>query len=124
MSDSEARMKPLTNRYLATLLLSMTARTAMADRLVDPTQPASSRPATNGESLSVRLEAILQSGERRIAIVNGQIVRAGDRIGAIQILQVNESSVSYSQAGETHLARLQETSMQVRHNVVHPKEAS
>lgn len=117
-------MKTLTNRYLATLLLSMTARTAMADRLVDPTQPASPRPATSGEALGVRLEAILQSGEHRIAIVNGKVVRAGDRIGPIQILDVSANSVSYSQAGQTHLARLQETSMQVRHNVVHPKEAS
>jgi hypothetical protein len=111
-------MQTLNNRYLATLLLSMTAKAAMADRLVDPTQPAHSRRANTGETLAaVRLEAILQSSERRLAIVNGKVVRAGDRVGSIQILEVNTDSVRYSRGGETNVARLAATPMQVRHNV-------
>lgn len=118
-------MQALNNRYLATLLLSMTAKAAMADRLMDPTQPAHSRPANNGETLeAVRVEAILQSGERRLAIVNGKVVRAGDRVGSIQILEVNSNGVRYSRGGETNIARLTGKPMQVRHNVDESGEAS
>jgi MSHA biogenesis protein MshK len=118
-------MQALNNRYLATLLLSMTAKATMADRLVDPTQPAHARAANTGETLAaVRLEAILQSGERRLAIVNGKVVRAGDRLGAIQILEVNSDSVRYSRGGETSVARLAAKPMQVRHNVVPAGEGS
>ena len=111
-------MQALNNRYLATLLLSMTAKAAVADRLVDPTQPAHTRPADSGETLpAIRVEAILQSGERRLAIVNGQVVRAGDRVGSIQILEVNADGVRYSRGGQTNVARLTAKPMQVRHNV-------
>lgn len=118
-------MKTLSNPYLATLLLSMTAKAALADRLADPTRPADARPETNGDTLAaVRVEAILQSGERRLAIVNGKVVRAGDRVGAIQILEVNVDGVRYSRAGESHVARLEARSMQVRRNVVQSEEES
>jgi hypothetical protein len=118
-------MQALNNRYLATLLLSMTARAATADRLVDPTQPAHLRPTNASETLpSVRVEAILQSGERRVAIVNGKVVRAGDRVGSIQILEVNTDGVRYSRGGETNVARLTTKPMQVRHNVEPSGEAS
>jgi hypothetical protein len=111
-------MQALNNRYLATLLLSMTAKAAMADGLMDPTQPAHARSANTGETLAaVRVEAILQSGERRLAIINGKVVRAGDRLGSIQILEVNPDGVRYSRNGETNVARLTAKPMQVRHNV-------
>lgn len=118
-------MKTLSNPYLATLLLSMTAKAAFAERLADPTRPADTRPATTGESLnSVRVEAILQADGRRLAIVNGKVVRAGDRVGPIQILEVRADGVRYSRAGETNIARLEGRPMQVRHNVVQPEEES
>jgi hypothetical protein len=118
-------MQALHNRYLATLLLSMTAKTAMSDRLVDPTQPAHTRSANTAESLpAVRVEAILQSGERRLAIVNGKVVRAGDRVGSIHILEVHIDGVRYSRGGETNVARLTGKPMQVRQNVVQSGEGS
>ena len=116
-------MTMLTNRYLATLLLSMTAKAAVADRLLDPTRPADARPTSNGETLgAVRVEAILQSDGRLLAIVNGKVVRAGDRVGAIQILEINANGVRYSRAGATRIALLEGQSMQVRHNVVHSED--
>jgi hypothetical protein len=118
-------MQALNNRYLATLLLSMTAKAALADRLMDPTQPAHARPENTGETLpAVRVEAILQSGERRLAIINGKVVRAGDRVGSIHILEVNADGVRYSLGGETNVARLTTKPMQVRHNVERSGEES
>lgn len=118
-------MQALNNRYLATLLLSMTAKSAMGDRLVDPTQPAHARATNTAETLPpVRVEAILQSGERRLAIVNGKVVRAGDRVGSIHILEVHADGVRYSRGGETNVVRLTGKPMQVRHNVVQSGEDS
>jgi len=118
-------MQALNNRYLATLLLSMTAKAAIADRLVDPTQPAHARPENTGETLAaVRVEAILQSDERRLAIVNGKVVRAGDRVGSIQILEVNSDGVRYSRGGETNVAHLATKPMPVRQNIARSGEES
>jgi hypothetical protein len=117
-------MKTLTHPYLATLLLSMTAKAAVADRLVDPTRPASRGSAVSTASEAIRVEAILRSGDRHLAIVNGKIVRAGDQVGAVQILEVFGDGVRYSHAGQSHVVRLDLRTMQVRRNVAHQEDPS
>ena len=69
-------MKAMHHPYLAALLLTMSARAA-ADRLADPTRPPQASDTTNGPlQESVRVEAVLRSKERDLAIVNGKIVPA------------------------------------------------
>ena len=113
-------MKTLSNPYLATLLLTMTAQSALADRLVDPTRPANARPVTAAEKIAapVRLEAILRSDGVDVAIVNGKVVRAGDVIGAARIDAVFPDGIRYTRDGQSHTARLDTKRMQVRRNVV------
>jgi len=118
-------MKSLSNRYLATLLLSMTAKAAFADRLVDPTQPAHARPATNGEVITpVRVEAIMQSGGARLAIVNGKVVRAGDHVGDARIDEVLNDGVRFTRDGHSQVARLDSHLIQVRQPVAPAKDES
>jgi hypothetical protein len=52
------------------------------------------------------------------------VVRAGDRLGAIQILEVSTDGVRYSRGGETNVVRLSGKPMQVRHNVERRGEES
>jgi MSHA biogenesis protein MshK len=112
-------MKPMSNFCFAAILLSVTAGTAVADRLMDPTRPASAKADTTAEPTdSIRLEAILRSGERRLAIVNGKIVRAGERIGGVRIDEVFADGVRYTRDGQSHIARLTHTAIPVRQNVV------
>jgi MSHA biogenesis protein MshK len=113
-------MKTLTNPYLATLLLTMTAQSALADRLVDPTRPANAKAVSSSEKNTdaVRLEAILRSDGAQLAIVNGKVVRAGDRIGATRIDAVLSDGIRYTRDGRSHTARLDSKAMQVRRNVV------
>jgi MSHA biogenesis protein MshK len=112
-------MKPMSNYYLAAILLSAAARTASADRLADPTRPASAKADTTAEPTdSIRLEAILRSGERHLAIVNGKVVRAGERIGGALIDEVLADGVRYTRDGQSHTARLNHTAISVRQNVV------
>ena len=107
-------MKAMHHPYLAAVLLTMSARAA-ADRLADPTRPPQASDATNGPlQESVRVEAVLRSKERDLAIVNGKIVRAGDRVGGVQIEEILVDGVRYVRDGQVHVARLQPTSIQVR----------
>jgi hypothetical protein len=113
-------MKTLSNPYLATLLLTMTAQAVLADRLVDPTRPANARPASTTQKVAapVRLEAILRSNGVDVAIVNGKVVRAGDVVGATRIDAVLPDGIRYTRDGQSHTARLDTKGMQVRRNVV------
>lgn len=108
-------MKPMLNPYLATLLLGMAAKAAGADRLVDPTRPAAAR-ATPIAAMqdAVRVEAVLRSRDRGVAIVNGQVVRVGDRVGAVRVAEILPDGVRYVRDGQTYVARIHNSSLQVR----------
>lgn len=107
-------MKAMHHPYLAALLLSMSAKAA-ADRLVDPTRPPQA-PATNDSTSlqTVRVEAVLRSADRDLAIVNGKIVRAGDRVCGVQVEAILADGIRYVRDGQVHIARMQPTAIQVR----------
>lgn len=108
-------MKAMHHPYLAALLLTMSAKAA-ADRLVDPTRPPQA-PSPGSEPSSyegLRVEAVLRSPERDLAIVNGKVVRAGDRIGGVQIEAILPDGIRYVRDGQVRVARLQPASIPVR----------
>jgi hypothetical protein len=119
-------MKTLTNPYLATLLLTMTAQAAIADRLTDPTRPANARSVTAApqKASALRLEAIFQSDGTNVAIVNGKVVRAGDSVGTARIDAVSPRGIRYTRDGRSHTANLDDKAMQVRQNVVSNEDES
>jgi hypothetical protein len=107
-------MKAMHHPYLAALLLSMSAKAA-ADRLVDPTRPPQApSPGSEPQSEGVRVEAVLRSAERDLAIVNGKVVRAGDRIAGVQIEAILPDGIRYVRDGQVRIARLQPASIPVR----------
>lgn len=111
-------MKRLSNPYLATLLFTMTAQAALADRLLDPTRPASARASTPTKFEFVRLEAVFRADGGFVAIVNGKVVRAGDRIGSVRIDEVFPSGIRYTRDGRALSAHLNGSALKVRQNVV------
>lgn len=107
-------MKAMHHAYLAALLLSMSAKAA-ADRLVDPTRPPQAPEASNSASPeTVRVEAVLRSAERDLAIVNGKIVRAGDHVCGARVDAILADGIRYTRDGQVHIARLQQASIPVR----------
>ena len=110
-------MKPLSNHYLAALLFTLTARSAVADRLVDPTRPSNARITVAAAADVVHLEAILRSADRQLAIVNGKVVRVGDRVGDARIDEILADGIRYTRAGMSHIARLDAKGLDIRHNV-------
>lgn len=82
---------------------------ATAGDLKDPTRPPiMDVPIKHNDGIKLlpHVSAIFVSSTRRIAIFNDQPVRAGDRVGAYLIDEVNARGVRYSTAGHTAFAAL------------------
>ena len=66
--------------------------------LVDPTRPPSVRAAQDGvgriESAASRLQSILISPQRRMAVIDGRTVALGGRVGTSTLVRVSETSVT------------------------------
>lgn len=102
-------MKRYLTSSLAVGALSLLTVALHADTLVDPTRPAafSATPAASAASEPVlRVEAIMRSGERHLAIVNGKLVRPGDRIASALIRDIDADGLRYELDGREHIARL------------------
>ena len=67
--------------------------------LKDPTQPSSYRAVSKKQSL--RLESILFSDARKVAVINGTVVAEGDSIGNAKIIRIDRDSVRVSSGGNS-----------------------
>ena len=106
-------MKTLQSCF-AVLLLALGAHAA-ADGLVDPTRRAGAPrgPATEARQ-TLRVEAVFSSADRRLAIVNGKVVRVGDQVSGVRIDEILDDGVRYVRNGKTHTVRLSPAAMPVR----------
>jgi len=99
---------------LCLCLLSMSTAMA-AEPLFDPTAPYGEHSAPRLSTARaaapppLQLEAILHGSERRLAIVNGQLVHEGDRIANNLIETITLTTVRYSTKGEPHTLSLAAT---------------
>jgi hypothetical protein len=102
----------LTATLGGSLLFSAAVR---ADALADPTRPMRAGgvrlPPAVGK---LQVEAILISEGRALAIINGTVVRAGDRIGKARIDEILSDGVRYTSDGQSRVSRLDPSSLQVR----------
>ena len=98
----------MTRAMLAGLLLSATC--AGAAPFADPTRPPASEAAPAAGSASgegaPRLESVLIAPDRRIAVINGQAVRVGERIGEARVLRITETEVALREGKSTQILRL------------------
>ena len=87
-----------------------------ADVLIDPTRPVSAASiavsATHPDQL--RVEAILDRDGRRIAIVAGQVVRAGDHCSWGDIQEITTTGIRYVHAGRVQFIQLENHPLSVR----------
>ena len=90
-------------RRLSALVAAMAvgagAPAALAAPFADPTRP----PSLEGERVEApvgpRVESILIAPDRRIAVVNGQEVTIGSRIGDGEVVRISESEVRIRKPG-------------------------
>jgi hypothetical protein len=87
------------NCTLALLLTgaAITATAAASDEMRDPMRPPSATaPVVDGQRsnrVPTRVTALFISGERRTAIVDGRVVRTGDRAGLCQVEEILDDGV-------------------------------
>ncbi len=76
---------------LAALLLACTAHAAP---FADPTQPPVARDqADAGAASGPRVQSILIAPDRRLAVINGQQVTVGSRVGTAAVVRITETEV-------------------------------
>ena len=111
----------MTSRARVALLGFVLASSTLASAadLRDPMRPPSAPTAAisrpSGPS-SLQLQAVVGTGQSRVAIVNGKVVHAGDKIDGAIIEEISATSVRYTRAGKQLVASLPATKLDVRTN--------
>jgi len=85
-----------------------------ADALEDPLRPANRGQTTASTPVNVdtgewQLESTLISSGRRVAIINGRAVRAGDAIAGARVLRVEPVAAHLRHDGRRFTIRRQDT---------------
>ena len=95
------------NRTLLSMLLAIVSATAPAQVQDDPTRPAqTSAPvaaaAQQRASFSLQLQAVMQLGASRTAVINGKTVRQGQYIQGALVQEIHPHSavIAYDENGE------------------------
>jgi hypothetical protein len=104
-------------RFLAALLTLIATAQAVAADLRDPMRPPSApgvATSRTGASSSLQLQAVIGTGQSRVAIVNGKVVHIGDKIDGATIDEISATTVRYTRAGKQLLAALPNTKLAVR----------
>ena len=81
----------------------------------DPTRPWMGAEAPKVETVDAfRVTAIVISGSRRVAVINGRSVTRGDTLGDARVIDIQPSQVRLRRGGQTLVARLVETTVEAR----------
>ena len=91
---------------LAALLMCVTTA-GLADELFrDPTRPYTARPTYASVPSRFKVNAIIVSDDRRLAIVNGRRVGVGDSVGGATVTAIKKHELTLDVGGEARTLRL------------------
>jgi hypothetical protein len=105
---------------LTTLVLLCGGNAAVAQ---DPMRPPGSAPRATRASAALQVQGIINHGGERIAIVNGALVRTGERIGDALIERVLSDRIEYRRSGRLFTAVLTDSSANLRISSSTPAES-
>ena len=92
---------------LRTLLLLAASAGAQAQGFIDPTRPFSAAAADHPEAApSTQLQSVLIAAGRRVAVVNGQVVRLGGQIGDATVVKIEPTAITLRRGGEIEILRM------------------
>jgi len=107
-----------------TLALMASRAFGAPEALTDPTRPTTTAGHGNvSHGCGVCVAAIVTRQEGSFAVVNGRVVRAGDRFSDISIEEVTPDGVKYLQGGRRGFARLQQEKLDPRVTRPHEKHS-
>ena len=88
------------------------------DGLADPTRPSSRGAPMTGESRGgLVLQSTLVSPERSVAVISGQRLAVGGRVGGAEVLAIRPYEVVLSRAGKQSTLRMLPKSDVEKHSV-------
>ena len=86
-----------------------------AGSLADPMRPYSVSRAPAGKVVSdFTVTAIFSSEARQVAVVNGKVVQAGDRLGNARVIEILPDGVRYERDGRQFTIRVASLAIKVR----------
>ena len=103
----------------AVIVTAVLASPARAGDLRDPMRPATMPASTISRPSAIvplKLEAVMSSAHSRLAIVDGKVVRTGDRVSGALITEITADSIRYSRGGKEQTALLPTNKVTVRAN--------
>jgi len=82
------------NKFLAVIALSLFSSLPVYADLLDPTRPPEWLNQTTPLLMQTwRVDSILIANNRKVAIINGQVVKVGDAVGENKITAIEKDSV-------------------------------
>mgnify|MGYP000179797978 CR=1 FL=1 len=98
------------SRFIFTLLSFVFVVAPVAvHALDDPTRPSSFRAAKKAETL--KLESILHSEVRKVAVINGQVLAEGESIGSKKVVHIGKESVRLANGNQELTLTLKRSSI-------------
>jgi hypothetical protein len=86
--------------------LAAAGANAQSTPLADPMRPPNRAPETASGTLSaLRLEGILVSGSRKLALIGGEFLEEGERIHGVHIVRIERETVTVRRDGQTFVLR-------------------
>lgn len=74
--------------------------------LADPTRPSGVAASEGGARGGLNLQSTMVSRWRQVAVINGQALRVGDRIGGAELIEIRPYEVVLMRAGKPTTLRL------------------
>ena len=105
------------SHVLTAVLITVATAQASAADLHDPMRPPSAPAAVISRPdapASLQLQAVIGTGDSRVAIVNGKVVRVGERIDGALIGAISADHLVYTRGGKELVASLPNTKLSVR----------
>jgi hypothetical protein len=98
-------------RLFASLLLIGNAASVLGQQLSDPTVPAmrarsAAANAKDSQDGVLVLQSILMRARQRSAIINGEHVMLGQKIGSMRVVKIDDSEVTLLGGGERRTLKL------------------
>jgi hypothetical protein len=100
-------------------LVSMPTSVAIAQAVADPMRPANAPravagPAREAAPTGARLTAVFFNGQRRVAVVDGRVVKEGDQLRDGVVAEIAADSVRIARGGQSHTLKIPKSTVPVR----------
>jgi MSHA biogenesis protein MshK len=112
LSQSTERTTIAARNVVALAVIALVAASAVAQALPDPTRPpASLAPAAEPgadapSSMAPTLQSVIVAPNRKIAVINGQAVKLGEKYGDARVVKIAETEVVLKNGSELQTLKL------------------